>query len=134
MLSYFCFYFGIWTLQISVMSALGDIADEHETKTGRRQEGIFYAARTFFSKLTSGLGHLLAGIAIDAIHFPTGAKPGEAIPEDALFGLGLVDGPLAAIPALIAIFFYSRYRIDRSRHDAIKAELEQQRQRSENAA
>ena len=43
------------------MSALADIADEHELQTGLRQEGIFYSARTFFSKLTTGFGHLIAG-------------------------------------------------------------------------
>ena len=36
-------------LHISVMSALADIADEHELNTGIRQEGVFYAARAFLS-------------------------------------------------------------------------------------
>ncbi len=69
-LGVFSFYASIAILNISVMSALADVADEHELATGRRQEGIFYSARTFFSKLTSGLGHLLAGIAIDVIGYP----------------------------------------------------------------
>ncbi len=75
-LGVFSFYASIAILNISVMSALADVADEHELATGRRQEGIFYSARTFFSKLTSGLGHLLAGIAIDVIGFPLGARVG----------------------------------------------------------
>jgi Na+/melibiose symporter-like transporter len=37
-------------LHISVMSALADIADEHELNTGIRQEGVFYAARAFFQQ------------------------------------------------------------------------------------
>ena len=52
-------------LNISVMSALADITDEHEAKTGRRQEGIFYSARTFFSKTSNAIGHVVAGIAIE---------------------------------------------------------------------
>jgi Na+/melibiose symporter-like transporter len=102
-------------LNISVMSALADISDEHELQTGRRQEGVFYAARTFFGKLTSALGHLLAGIAIDVIHFSANATPGE-VDEQIIFRLGLVDGPIAATPALIAILFYARYRIDKRQH------------------
>ncbi|MBW2698513.1 MAG: MFS transporter, partial [Deltaproteobacteria bacterium] len=98
-------------LSISVMSALADIADEHELTSGRRQEGVFYAARTFFGKLTSSLGHLLAGIAIDVIGFSPGASPGEVDPT-VIFRLGLLDGPIAAIPALISIIFYATYRID----------------------
>jgi len=110
------------TLLISVMSSLADIVDEHELTTHRRQEGIFYSARTFFSKATSGLGHLLAGIAIDVIQFPIGAAPGSVDPEK-LFALGLVDGPIAAIPALIAIGFYVQYRITRESHQDIQREL-----------
>ena len=52
-------------LNISVMSALADIVDEHELNTGRRQEGVFYSARTFFAKLTNSIGLVIAGIALD---------------------------------------------------------------------
>ena len=33
--------------------------------TGRRQEGVFYSSRILFSKLTIGLGHVVAGVAMD---------------------------------------------------------------------
>ena len=110
-------------LNISVMSALADIADEHELNTGRRQEGIFYSARTFFAKVTNGIGHLVAGVALDFyIHLPPGAKPGQ-VPEDVLFRLGVVDGPFAMIFGLIAAVIYAGYRIDRSYHQQIKEKL-----------
>jgi Na+/melibiose symporter-like transporter len=126
------FYLGFSVLTISVMSALADIADDHELQTGKRQEGMFYAARTFFGQLSSGLGHLFAGIAIDVIAFPKGAKPGQ-IPEEVLFKLGIVDGPLAAIPGLIAIFFYARYRINKQRHAEIQRELAARRKPADTA-
>jgi GPH family glycoside/pentoside/hexuronide:cation symporter len=119
-------YLGVAILMISVNSALGDIADDHELSSGRRQEGMFYAARAFFGQLSSGLGHLLAGIAIDLIGFIPGSKPGE-VADDVLFRLGLIDGPLASIPALIAIVFYARYRIDKRRHVEIQRELASRR-------
>jgi GPH family glycoside/pentoside/hexuronide:cation symporter len=109
-------------LLISAMSALADIADEQELETSRRQEGIFYAARSFFAKASSGLGHLLAGIAIDVIAFPVGADPGTIDP-DTIFKLGLIDGPLAVIPGVIAVGFYLQYNLTRSRHAEIQAEL-----------
>ena len=111
-------------LNISVMSMLADIADQHELNTGKRKEGIFYSARTFFSKATSALGHLVGGIAIDVIGFPTGAKPGE-VPEDVLLQLGLLDGPIAVIPAIVAIYFYRRYSITRAEHAAVRARLQE---------
>ena len=115
-------------LNISVMSALADIADEHELNTGRRQEGIFYAARTFFAKVTNGIGHLVAGIALDVyIFLPAGAKPGE-VSEDVLFRLGVVDGPFAMIFGLIAAIIYSGYRIDRRYHSQITEKLAQRKQ------
>lgn len=109
---------------ISAMSALADIADEQALMTGRRQEGVFYAARSFFAKASSGLGTLLAGIAIDIIEFPIGEKAGS-IAADKLFQLGLVDGPLAIIPGAIGIFFYIRYSLSRKRHTDIQDQLKQ---------
>jgi Na+/melibiose symporter-like transporter len=118
--------FGV-ILLISAMSALADIADEHELNTHRRQEGIFYAARSFFAKASSGLGHLLAGIAIDIIDFPVGAEPGTIDP-DILFRLGLIDGPIAVVPGVIAVFFYLRYNLTRKRHTEIQAQLKVRRE------
>ena len=110
-------------LNISVMSALADISDEHEANTGRRQEGIFYSARTFFAKLTNGIGHVVAGIAIDVyIKLPPGAVPGE-VPADTLFRLGVVDGPFAMIWGLVAAAFYAGYRIDKKYHADIQRKL-----------
>lgn len=120
-------------LNISVMSALADVADEHELNTGRRQEGIFYAARTFFAKVTNGIGHLVAGIALDFyIFLPSGARPGE-VPEDVLFRLGVVDGPFAMIFGLIAAVIYGGYRIDRTYHEKITDKLAERKKQSQQA-
>jgi glycoside/pentoside/hexuronide:cation symporter, GPH family len=118
----FVFYSGIAALMISLLSALADVADEHELATGRRQEGVFYAARTFFTKLTSALGHVLAGIAVDVIAFPQGGKPGE-VAGTVLWKLGVIDGPLASLPSLLAVFFFARYQIDKRRHAEVQRAL-----------
>ncbi|MDK1024817.1 MAG: MFS transporter [Gammaproteobacteria bacterium] len=109
-------------LNISVMSALADIADEHELKTGRRQEGIFFAARTFFAKSTNGVGHIVAGIALDLIDFPSHAVAGEVDP-DKIFALGIIDGPFTLAWGLIAACFYSGYRINKKYHEEIQSQL-----------
>ena len=110
-------------LNISVMSALADIADEHELKTGRRQEGIFYSARTFFAKTTNGIGHVIAGIALDIIEFPQGVEASQIHP-DKIYALGIIDGPFAMVWGLIAAVIYGGYRIDKAYHEQIMAELQ----------
>ncbi len=107
---------------ISIASTLADVTDEHELLTGRRQEGVFFAARAFFGKLTTGLGHLLAGIGMDFIAFPTGSRPGDVSPE-ILTAFGLLAGPLTLLPGLVSIVFYLRYEIDEARHDEIRSAL-----------
>ena len=114
-------------LNISVMSALADITDEHEAKTGRRQEGIFYSARTFFSKTSNAIGHVVAGIAIEYyVLLPPGSIQGQ-VPGDVLFRLGVVEGPFAMVWGLIAALFYAGYRIDRDSYERVQAQLKEQR-------
>ncbi len=110
-------------VNISVMSALADIADEHEANTGRRQEGIFYSARTFFAKTSNAIGHVIAGFAIEYyVLLPPGSIQGQ-VPDDVLFRLGIVDGPFAMVWGLIAAFFYAGYRINKTDHERIQTQL-----------
>ena len=121
--SIFFYYGSLAILTTTVYSAIGDVVDEQELSTGLRQEGIFYAVRTFFSKVANGLGHLLAGIAIDVIGFPSRAVVGEVAPQ-VLFELGIFEGVLAVVPVVGAIYFYGKYRIDKQRHQQILDELD----------
>jgi Na+/melibiose symporter-like transporter len=104
------------------MSALADIVDEHELNTGRRQEGVFYSARTFFAKLTNSIGAIIAGIALDIIEFPVGKAAGKIDP-DKIYALGLLDGPFAMVWGLIAAAIYAGYQLDERRHSQIRAQL-----------
>ena len=112
-------------LNISVMSALADIADEQELKTGRRQEGIFYSARTFFSKALNAFGIVIAGLALDFyVKLPPNSIPGQ-VAEDVVFRLGIVEGPFAMIWGVLAGFAYLGYRLDKQRYQAIRRELDE---------
>ena len=117
-------------LNISVMSALADIADDHERNTGRRQEGIFYSARTFFAKVTNGIGHVVAGVALDVIEFPRGVPASEIAPEK-IYALGIIDGPFAMVWGLIAAVIYSGYRIDKAYHGEVQQDLAARRRAAE---
>jgi len=112
---------------VGFQSMLADTADEHEWLFGVRREGLFFSGLTLAYKAASGLGGLIAGLALDAIHFPTNlasAGPGLTIPNDVLEKLALISGPLPAAIAALAPLFLFGYHLTRKRHAQIIAELE----------
>ncbi|HMI91466.1 MAG TPA: MFS transporter [Polyangiales bacterium] len=125
----FTFYLGIAILTITLLSALADIVDEHELKTGLRQEGVFFASRTFFMKMSTAVGLVVGGFVLDAVGFPTGAKPGQ-VAEEIVNKLAVFEGPMMAVFALVATYFYGRYGIDRARHNEIRRALAERRAHS----
>jgi GPH family glycoside/pentoside/hexuronide:cation symporter len=107
-------------------SMFADIADEHEVETGERREGVIFAARSFVIKMTGALGVFLGGLLLDFIAFPKGAAAGTVDP-DIIWQLGLIQGPITAVFTLIGLLLYLGYRLDRTRHAEIMAELERRR-------
>jgi Na+/melibiose symporter-like transporter len=101
---------------IAVSSMIADIAEQNEIRTRRREEGLFFAARSFAGKATSGVGVFLAGLMLTAISFPEKATPGAVDPE-IIFDLGIVYGPVLMVLYFIALAFISRYDISRSGHE-----------------
>ncbi len=96
-------------------SMLADIVEHSQMKTGRREEGLFFAARTFAAKATSGVGAFIAGITLDLIQFPIGAIPGQ-VSKDVLFRLGVIYGPTLMVFYLMALVCISFYQITREGH------------------
>lgn len=103
-------------------SALADIADENELKTGLRQEGILFAARTFFQRVDTALGTMLAGWTLVLISFPAKAVPGQ-VEQSALDGIGLAF-LLTIIPGTIAAVLYSMTRVTRESYEFTRAALD----------
>jgi Na+/melibiose symporter-like transporter len=112
-------------LTTTTRSALADVADENELKTGLRQEGILYAARTFFQRVDTALGTLLAGWTLVLINFPAKAVPGQ-VEQSALDGIGLAY-LLTIIPGTIAAAFYCMLRVTRSSYESTRSALEVER-------
>ena len=122
---------GVCTVQAPVAtgSMIADTVDEHELATGRRQEGIFFAASSFSQKAASGCGTVVAGLALDLIDWPRGAHVQSAadVPSATLVDLGLLYGPYVAAFAVVALWCFSRYRLTRERHEEILAALQLRR-------
>jgi Na+/melibiose symporter-like transporter len=118
--------FGAAAGLVTAGSMLADIADQHELENGRRQEVIFFGAQSFSAKAASGLGHLIAGVAIDLIHFPLKAQPGT-VPPQTVRELAIIYGPGILVLAVISVAFLARYRITRESHAAVATSLARRR-------
>lgn len=107
---------------VMIGAMIADVTDEHDLRTGVRQEGLLYSAMTLITKAASGLGPLVAGVVIHLTGFPENARPGQVDPATVRH-LGLfVAGATLVLGAITAVV-YRRYRITRFDHDAILEKL-----------
>ncbi len=97
-------------------SMLADVVEHSQMSTGRREEGLFFASRSFAQKATSGVGAFIAGVALDAISFPRAAAPGT-VPEDVIWNLGFIYGPVLMLFYFLALGSIGFYRITRRGHN-----------------
>ena len=100
---------------ILVSSMVADVVEDSETTTGRRSEGVFFAARSFVGKCVAGVGVFLSTVLLAAVGFPTGAKPGEVDPE-IVWNLGAAYGPTLIVLYTISVACLAGYRISREGH------------------
>ncbi len=107
---------------ILVDSMLTDTIDEHLLKTGKREEGLFFAARAFATKASYGLGAFLAGIVLEIIQFPKEADP-SMVSGDAVQNLALFAGPGMLILFSLTVLIIRFFPISKADHDHIMAEL-----------
>lgn len=101
--------------QSLIAAMIADVVEESELKTGRRSEGIFFAANSFAQKAVNGLGVVVAGQILAMVHFPTQAKPGE-VPTETVFELTYLYIPIVFFFYLVAMMVLSLYSISREDH------------------
>jgi glycoside/pentoside/hexuronide:cation symporter, GPH family len=111
-------------------SMMADVADEHELRTHRRQEGVFFGALSFAGKTASGLGTQVAGIVMDVIRFPAGADV-RVVSDEIVRSLGIAYGPGIMVLGTLSLPFLLRYRLDRRRHAEIVQALAERRRTPE---
>ena len=103
--------------QAVAYSMIGDLVEESELRTGRRSEGVFYAAITFTRKCSQGLGAALAGGTLYLIAFPQGEAAANASDEK-LWQLGATYAPMLWFLWASMLLAISFYRIDKTAHQA----------------
>lgn len=103
-------------------SMMSDVVEASEEKTGRREEGLFFAGALFMQKCSGGLGIFLTGLVLAAAEFPAGAQPGAVavtiIDDYTLLFVGLTF--MLSVGAALA---FVRFPFGQAEHDARLAKL-----------
>ena len=103
--------------QAVLYSMVADLVENNELRTGKRSEGVFFAAITFIRKTNQGLGAFAAGIILSLIAFPQGASQAE-VSAETLRNLGLWHAPSLLILWSLMLFCISRYQLSQSDHES----------------
>jgi Na+/melibiose symporter-like transporter len=102
---------------IIISSMLADVVEDSQLKTGRRSEGLFFAARSLVIKAVSGVGGFVAGALVAFVRLPPGADPATLDPQIPI-NLALVYFPTVFTLYAVALGCIAFYRIDRTTHEA----------------
>lgn len=97
-------------------SMIADVVEDSQVRTGRRSEGLFFAASAFTGKLVSAGGLFFAGVMLWLVAFPIGAQPGHVAPQ-VLSRLVWTYAPIFAGLSLVSAGFLLFYDISRHRHE-----------------
>lgn len=95
---------------------ISDLVEQAQVKTGRRSEGVFFAANTFVMKVTTGVGVMAAGVMLTLAQFPKGVTPDQA-PDSALVTLGWWFLPTVTILRILMIVSILPYAVSRESHE-----------------
>jgi glycoside/pentoside/hexuronide:cation symporter, GPH family len=102
---------------IIVSSMTADVVDQNEVRTGRRTEGLLFAAESLLRKFTTSFAALLPGIFLGLVHFPLKARPGQ-VDIEVLRHLAFIYLPVYTLLTLCSTSALMLYRIDRGQHEA----------------
>ena len=105
---------------VIISSMVADVVEDVAVKTGVRSEGLLFAANGLLPKITTGLGSLIGGLMLEAVHFHEQIAPSGVhfVVPAIMHNLALVSLPAGAILNLLSVAVLMFYRIDRSSHEA----------------
>jgi Na+/melibiose symporter-like transporter len=110
---------------VIVSSMIADVVEDAAVKTGRRSEGLLFAANGLLPKFTTGIGTLMGNAMLAFVHLPRAAGAGALDKVDPaimthLVWLSVPAGMILNSLAVSVLFFY---RIDKRSHESNLAAL-----------
>lgn len=118
---------GVLAALVVSQSMVADVADHIDLKTGRRMEGLMFAAMIMTNKAVSGVGVFLSGAILSMIGFPEKADPATVDPA-VVTQLAQIYVGCMAIFVILAIIALSFYPITREIHEKTLRLLSQRTQ------
>ncbi|HEY2068925.1 MAG TPA: MFS transporter [Rhizomicrobium sp.] len=101
---------------ILVTAMITDVVEDSELKTGRRNEGLFFAGNSFLAKAVTGLGVFGSGMLLWFADFPTAAVPGKVDPA-IVHHFALVYLLVVCALYLTGVAIITRFPITRATHN-----------------
>ena len=105
----------------TLSSMLMDLVEDIQLKTGRREEGVLFSARSFADKAVSGFGLTFAGVVLTIISFPESSVIRETyygiVPDQILADLAIWYVPICIISFSAALLMVQGYSLSRSEHE-----------------
>ena len=95
-------------------SMIGDIADEVELHSGKRQEGVLYSAVSFVQKVNTAIGSITGGLVLSYLNYSTDNPTYEQT-----YSLFFVQGVVGPTLLIIPIFIFYFYDLDRKKHSEV---------------
>lgn len=106
---------------ITVSSMFADVVEDSELVTGRRSEGLFFAARTFAGKVVGGFGVFMVGIILELVNFTPSTSPADMDPA-IVDNLAITYIPIMMFFYILSVVVIMGYKISRDGHgDNIEA-------------
>ena len=99
---------------------IGDIADEVDLQSGKRQEGVLHSAVSFVQKVNTAIGSLTGGLTLWVLNITA-----ETPTYDQAYSLFFVQGVIGPILLIIPILFFYFYSLDKKRHSEILRQLKE---------
>jgi Na+/melibiose symporter-like transporter len=99
---------------------IGDIADEVDLQSGKRQEGVLYSAVSFIQKVNTAFGALTGGLTLWVLNISK-----DTPTYDQAYALFFVQGVIGPILLVIPLIFFYFYSLDKKRHSEILMKIEE---------
>jgi GPH family glycoside/pentoside/hexuronide:cation symporter len=103
-------------------SMMSDVVEASEERTGRREEGLFFAGALFMQKCSGGLGIFVTGLILSAAAFPAKARPGS-VPEAIIDHYTTYFLAVTLMLGMAAAVTFLRFPFGRAEHEARLAKL-----------
>jgi GPH family glycoside/pentoside/hexuronide:cation symporter len=101
---------------VIVTAMLADVVEEAQVKSGKRSEGVLFAADSLLRKITTSFAAIFPGLIIAGVGLSKTDKPGHVDPA-ILTHLAMIYLPVVTVLYLCSTSCIMLYRIDRKRHE-----------------